>query len=136
MLDRLGDPRIATLAGSDDDHTTAGQVVEHVLRASTMTTSRRHLAIRSACLGVVLISAMVVGGCGGPAATPSALAAAPTATSAPTATPSPATPASPRPKATPRPTATPVVDARIPDEGDMRPGSYVTHGWPEPDAGL
>jgi hypothetical protein len=95
-----------------------------------MTISRRQLAIRSASLGVVLIGAMVVGGCGGQAATPSALAAAPTPTMAPTATPSVS------PTATPRPTATPVVDARIPDGASMRPGSYVTHGWPEPDAGL
>ena len=33
-----------------------------------MTTSRLQLAIRSASLGVVLIGAVVVGGCGGPAA--------------------------------------------------------------------
>jgi len=58
----------------------------------------------------------------------------PNVTTAPTETPSP-TP-SPSPTATPRPTATPVVDARIPEDGTMQPGSYVTHGWPTPDATL
>jgi hypothetical protein len=136
MRNRLGERRIATFAGSDDDPMTAGQVVEHVWRASTMTVSRLQLAIRSAPLGVALIGAMVVGGCGGPAAMPSTLAAAPTATVAPTTTPSLSPTPLPSPTATPRPTATPVVDARIPDGEIMKPGSYVTHGWPAPDDGL
>ena len=64
---------------SDDDPMTARQVVEHVWRVSTMTIARPRLAFLSAPLGVVLIGAVVVGGCAGQAATPSALAAAPTA---------------------------------------------------------
>ncbi len=55
-----------------------------------MTTWRMQLAIRSAPLGVVLIGAVILGGCGGQAAMPSARAAAPSAspslTPAPTAT--------------------------------------------------
>ena len=53
----------------------------------------------------------------GPSASPSA---------APIATPS----------RTPAPTATLVVDAPIPDDGTMRPGSYVTRPLPAPDDGL
>lgn len=55
-----------------------------------MTTWRMELAIRSAPLGVVLIGAVILGGCGGQAAMPSARAVAPSAsrllTPAPTAT--------------------------------------------------
>jgi hypothetical protein len=43
---------------------------------------------------------------------------------------------SPSPTATPRPTATPVVDARIPDDGSMRPGSYLTRPLAAPHDGL
>ena len=64
-----------------------------------MTLSRSQQAIRSVSLGVALLGAVVVGGCGGPAAVPSAVAAAPTATVAPTATanPSPTRPPTPTP---------------------------------------
>jgi hypothetical protein len=54
-----------------------------------MTTSRLHLAIRSAPLGVALIGAVVAGGCAGQAAMPSAPAVAPTATAGPTPTATP-----------------------------------------------
>jgi hypothetical protein len=45
----------------------------------------------------------------------------------------------PAPAATPTPTASPVAEAspaRIPADGMMRPGTYVTHGWPASDATL
>jgi hypothetical protein len=54
-----------------------------------MTTSRMQLAVRSAPLAVVLVGAVVLSGCGGPAATPSAPALAPTASAGPTPTATP-----------------------------------------------
>ena len=67
-----------------------------------MTTWRMQLAIRSAPLGVVLIGAAILGGCGGQAAVPSARAVAPSAS--PSLTPAPtATTATAAPTATPAP---------------------------------
>ena len=46
---------------------------------------------------------------------------------------------SPARTATTTPTATPVAElspASIPADGNMRPGTYVTHGWPESDGTL
>ena len=54
-----------------------------------MTTWRMQLAIRSAPLGVVLIGAVILGGCGGQAAMPSARAVAPSASPTPEPTPAP-----------------------------------------------
>jgi hypothetical protein len=66
---------------------TARQVVEHVWRISNVTISRLQLVIRSSTpLRVVLISAVIAGGCGVQSAMPSTLALAPSATLAPTAT--------------------------------------------------
>jgi hypothetical protein len=77
---------------------------------------------------LTLAVSCLLAGCG--STTPTAPPPSPTGNPAVQSSPRPA------PTATPRPTATPVVDARIPDEGIMKPGSYLTHGWPTPDAGL
>jgi hypothetical protein len=93
-----------------------------------MTISRLQLAFRSAPLGVVLIGAVVVGACGGQAATPSALAAAPTATVAAIATVA-ATPTlapSPTNTATPAPSPSPSGPRPMP-RGALDADTYVTY---------
>jgi hypothetical protein len=115
-------------AAVGDNPIAARQVVEHVWRVLTMTISRLQLAFRSAPLGVVLIGAVVVGGCGGQAATPSALAAAPTATVAAIATVA-ATPTlapSPTNTATPAPSPSPSGPRSMP-RGALDADTYVTY---------
>jgi hypothetical protein len=74
-----------------------------------MTTSRVQLAVRSAPLGVVLIGAVVLGGCGGQAAMPSVPAVAPSATAGPTPTATPTVTIAP----TATPTAPPLTQSFI-----------------------
>ena len=66
-----------------------------------MTTSRMQLAIHSAPLGVVLIGAVILGGCGGQAAMPSARAVGPSASPSLTPAPTATTEPSPSPMSAP-----------------------------------
>ena len=66
-----------------------------------MTTWRMQLAIRSAPLGVVLIGAVILGGCGGQADMPSARAVAPSASPSLTPAPTATTEPSPSPMSAP-----------------------------------
>lgn len=82
---------------SGDDPMTARQVVEHIWTVSAMSTSCQQRAIRATPLAVVLAGALLVGGCAGQAATPSAVAVAPSAAVAPTVTVAPTATVTPNP---------------------------------------
>jgi hypothetical protein len=90
---------------------TARHAVERVGSVSTMTTSLLQKAIRSTPVCAVLIGAVIVGGCGGPAALPSAQVGG----------------APPSVKASPSPSVSPTI-APSPGPSLLARGNFTAHG--------